>query len=75
MKYNIFKRMMKVIRNDVAGLAHRGETQEEIIEDIFDMVISTFFWDVENDKPTCNYDQMKIAIQNTVQNLLCSALN
>lgn len=72
MKYGEFKKMIEIVRNDVAGLVYRGEAIEEIIEDIRDMVIYTFFWDVKNDMPTCDFDQMEKAIQNTVRHLLRS---
>lgn len=72
MKYNEFKKMMSDIRDEVTYLRGLpGEPDEEgMIACITDMVIFYYFWDNKTDMPTCNFDQMKLAIQNTVRNIL-----
>lgn len=72
MKYNVFKKMMSDIRNEVTYLRGLpGEVDEEgMVACVTDMVIFNYFWDDKNDKPTCNFDQMKLAVKNTIRNLL-----
>ena len=62
MEYNEFKKMMDTIYNEIKELKNMGWRNEDIVNGVLDTVITCFFWNYETDMPTCNYDQMELAI-------------
>lgn len=70
MKYQIFKSMMNDIYETFNFYVGRID-EEALINRITDTVIYGYFWNYEDDMPTCNYKEMWCLIHNTVYHKLC----
>lgn len=72
MTYEKFAAMMTSIREEISFLRKLlGKSDENgLVACVTDMVIFNYFWHSNTDMPTCDFDQMQLAIQNTVQHLL-----
>lgn len=70
MKYNTFKCMVGAIRREIDFYIERKKSEGEIVERVLDRVIYDWFWNYVTDMPICDYDQMKVLIQNTVRHQL-----
>lgn len=72
MTYEEFAAMMISIRNEVSFLRKLpGKVDEDgMVACVTDMVIFNYFWDNYTDKPTCDWNKVQLAIQNTVRHLL-----
>lgn len=72
MRIDRFKTMMDNIRNEIDYLRSLpGPVDVDgMIGCVTNMVIFNYFWNDKTDMPTCDYDKMQLAIQNTVRHLL-----
>lgn len=65
MRYQVFKHMLGTIQGSIRFFRMKG-WEESRIKDAIIGIASEYMWDYETDMPTFNWEQLEIAVNNTM---------